>query len=205
MENNAKSHWETIYKTKSAEEVSWTQTIPEPSFSLIKSLAENKSCKIIDIGGGDSRLADFLLDDGYTDITVVDISGFAIEKAKQRLASRADLVKWIQSDIRDFIVDQPYDVWHDRAAFHFLTEQKDVDSYAKKVSVGGVKNLIIGTFSKSGPQKCSGLDIMQYDCKGLQDVFSDVYVQSDCFMTDHETPFQTKQNFVFGVFKRRDS
>jgi trans-aconitate methyltransferase len=157
MENEITNHWERIYETKSADEVSWTQSVPEPSFSLIKSLANQKQARIVDIGGGDSLLVDFLLADGYTDVTVVDISQHAIERAKKRLGNRSALVKWIQADIRDFVIDKHYDVWHDRAAFHFLTDESDAVNYTKKIKSGDVSNVVIGTFSKTGPSKCSGL------------------------------------------------
>jgi len=129
MDQDRKNHWETVYKTKNPDEVSWTQAKPQISLDFIDSLELNKTAKIIDVGGGDSKLVDFLLDKGFENITVLDISGKAIDRAKKRLGDRAQNVKWIESDITEFEPKETYDVWHDRAAFHFLTEPKQIKTY----------------------------------------------------------------------------
>ena len=134
MSSNTKQHWETVYETKTPEQVSWTQEIPETSLNFINSFQLSKEAKIIDIGGGDSFLVDHLLELGYSNVSVLDISSKAIERAKQRLGEKASKVTWIVSDICEFQTHEKYDFWHDRAAFHFLTKDFDIknvkdDSY----------------------------------------------------------------------------
>jgi SAM-dependent methyltransferase len=200
MEKNLKAHWETVYETKSPEEVSWTQEIPQISLDFVSSFPVGKSASIIDVGGGDSLLVDHLLDLGYTNISVLDISAHAIERAKHRLGERASLVHWIVSDINEFQPEITYDLWHDRAAFHFLTAPSDIHHYASLVA-NHAKNLVIGTFSKDGPLKCSGLEITQYDEKELDELFGSHGFE--CIETkreDHQTPFGSTQNFVFASF-----
>ena len=202
MEKSRKEHWETVYATKTPQEVSWTQEKPSISLDFISSFQLDKSASIIDIGGGDSSLVDFLLDLGYTNISVLDISAHAIERAKVRLGERASLVQWIVSDINDFQPEFTYDVWHDRAAFHFLTQPSDIHHYASLVA-NHAKNMIVGTFSTGGPLKCSGLEITQYDEISLVELFQ---AQGfECIETkreDHQTPFGTSQNFVFASFRK---
>ncbi len=197
MENNLKEHWETVYATKTPQEVSWTQERPAISLDFISSFQLEKSASIIDIGGGDSLLVDFLIDLGYTNLSVLDISAHAIERAKVRLGEKASLVTWIVSDINDFEPLQNYDLWHDRAAFHFLTSQKDIERYMELVSKH-VKQLVIGTFSTNGPFKCSGLEITQYDENELGQLFGPHgFEVQTTKREDHMTPFGTTQNFVF--------
>jgi SAM-dependent methyltransferase len=197
MENNLKEHWENVYATKTPQEVSWTQERPTISLDFIASFQLKKSASIIDIGGGDSLLVDFLLDLGYTNLSVLDISTHAIERAKVRLGEKASLVTWIVSDINDFEPLQNYDLWHDRAAFHFLTSQKDIERYVELVSKH-VKQLVIGTFSTNGPFKCSGLEITQYDENELGQLFGPHgFEVQTTKREDHMTPFGTTQNFVF--------
>jgi hypothetical protein len=197
MENNLKEHWEKVYATKTPQEVSWTQERPAISLDFIASFQLEKSASIIDIGGGDSLLVDFLLDLGYTNLSVLDISAHAIERAKVRLGEKASLVTWIVSDINDFEPLQNYDLWHDRAAFHFLTSKKDIGRYVELVSKH-VKQLVIGTFSTNGPFKCSGLEITQYDENELGQLFGlGGFEVQTTKREDHMTPFGTTQNFVF--------
>jgi SAM-dependent methyltransferase len=202
MENAIKNHWDTVYKTKNADQVSWTQDIPETSLSFIRSFGLPKSAKIIDIGGGDSKLVDFLIEEGYENLTVLDISEAALEKAKIRLGDKAAKVNWVVSDITDFTPEQIYDVWHDRAAFHFLTEENQVQQYLNiaKKAVNGF--MTIGTFSENGPEKCSGLHIKQYSENSLQTALNDGFEKIKCITEDHITPFETAQNFVFCSFKK---
>lgn len=207
MENfDRKKHWENIYQTKELTEVSWFQPTPETSLNLIEKLSLKKNAKIIDVGGGDSFLVDNLLDLGYQDITVLDISDSAIERAKKRLGERAKLVKWIVSDITHFIPSEKYDCWHDRAAFHFLTDEDEISKYSKTVSECINKDgyLIIGTFSDKGPEKCSGIPIKQYTENSLEREFSNSFQKIECKTINHQTPFDTFQNFIFCRFKKRD-
>jgi SAM-dependent methyltransferase len=200
MENNLKEHWEKVYATKTPQEVSWTQERPAISLDFISSFQLEKSASIIDIGGGDSLLVDFLLDLGYTNLSVLDISAHAIERAKVRLGEKASLVTWIVSDINDFEPLQNYDLWHDRAAFHFLKSQKDIERYVELVSKHA-KQLVIGTFSTNGPFKCSGLEITQYDENELGQLFGlHGFEVQTTKREDHMTPFGTTQNFVFASF-----
>ena len=204
MTSNKKQHWETVYQTKTPEQVSWTQEIPDTSLRLISSLDVSKQAKIIDIGGGDSRLVDFLLDTGYTNITVLDISGEALERAKNRLGKRATLVTWIESDVLDFKSKITYDVWHDRAAFHFLTKENDIKTYITLTEKYVSKNLIIGTFSNNGPIKCSGLEITQYSKNKMHKTFNNKFTPIESLTKDHKTPFNTLQNFTFCSFMKHD-
>ena len=202
MENTMKKHWETVYETKTQDQVSWTQEKPKTALDLIHSFVLSKSAKIIDIGGGDSNLVDFLLDEGFENITVLDISEKAIEKAKLRLGANANKVNWLVSDITQFVPTTHYDVWHDRAAFHFLTSQEQINSYLAIVKKFVSNYIIIGTFSENGPKKCSGLEIKQYSEETMTKLFQNEFEVVRCFNEDHRTPFDTTQNFIFCSFKR---
>jgi len=202
MSNDSKQHWENVYRTKQANEVSWTQVVPETSLSFIRSFNLPKDTAIIDIGGGDSRLVDFLLEEGYSDISVLDISAAALDKAKARLGNRAAKVKWIVADITEFKPETRYAVWHDRAVFHFLTTDEQIDSYLNTAKNAVTRYLVIGTFSEDGPQICSGLDIKKYSEASLEQQFIDGFKKIACIVEDHVTPFNTVQNFVFCSFRR---
>jgi SAM-dependent methyltransferase len=207
MENfDRKKHWETIYTTKELENCSWYQPIPVTSLAFIEESGVTKISKIIDVGGGDSFLVDKLLEKGFSDITVLDISEAALEKAKQRLGDKAKQVKWIVSDAAGFSPTEKYDLWHDRAAFHFLTDPVEIDRYIKTVNDALVDNgtLIIGTFSENGPKKCSGIEIKQYSTENLSGVFEGHFKRMKCFNVDHPTPFNTTQNFTFCSFRKED-
>ena len=196
-------HWETVYQSKTPDEVSWTQKYPTTSIDFIHSLDLPKTARIIDIGGGDSNLADCLLEEGYENITVLDISAKALEKAKNRLGSNADMINWVVSDITEYKPETTFDIWHDRAAFHFLTSKEQISKYVDIATKAISGYLIIGTFSTNGPKKCSGLDISQYDEASLNNVFQPNFEKLKCFTEDHITPFDTKQNFIFCSFKKR--
>lgn len=203
MNNDTKQHWETIYETKNAEQVSWTQDVPQTSLDLIRSFGLMKSAKIIDIGGGDSKLVDFLLREGFENITVLDVSAKALDKAKQRLGKRADKVTWIVSDITCFKPEISYDVWHDRAMFHFLTTKEQIAAYLNTARKAVTGYLIIGTFSNNGPKKCSGLNVQQYSDEALTNELRNGFDKINCITEDHVTPFKTIQNFLFCSFKRQ--
>lgn len=198
-----KEHWDTVYKTKSPSEVSWTQSVPETSLRLIRACRLPKSASIIDIGGGDSRLVDHLLDEGYADITVLDISPAAIERAKERLDDRAERVTWIVADINSFTPERRYDLWHDRAAFHFLTERDQIERYIGIVRSAVAKNVIVATFSEHGPPKCSGLATSHYTSESLAAMFADTFSCTESHYEDHATPFGTTQNFVWCALRRK--
>jgi trans-aconitate methyltransferase len=202
MKLDRKKHWETVYETKNPDQVSWTQETPKTSLEFIDSFGLKKTAKIIDIGGGDSKLVDYLLDEGFENITVLDISAKSLEKAKNRLGEKANKVNWIVSDITAFEPSMTYDVWHDRATFHFLTTTEQIKKYMKTARKSVCGFLAIGTFSKNGPEKCSGLEIMQYNEEELTAELKDGFDKIKCVTKDHLTPFDTKQNFLFCSFKR---
>ena len=202
MEIERKKHWQTVYETKNPNQVSWTQEIPKTSLDFINSFGLIKTAKIIDIGGGDSKLVDYLLDEGFENMTVLDISAKALDKAKKRLGDKADKINWVVSDIIEFEPETTFDVWHDRATFHFLTTADLVSKYLNtaRKSVNGY--LTIGTFSENGPKQCSGLDIKQYSEESLTTEFKNGFEKIRCVKEDHTTPFDTTQNFLFCSFKR---
>lgn len=201
MESSRQSHWEKVYTEKGPQEVSWTEEKPELSLELIRSSGLGKDARIIDIGGGDSRLVDWLLEEDYTNITVLDISAAALEKAKARLGDKAILVKWIVSDINAF-EGGDYDIWHDRAAFHFLTLPEQIEKYVETAGRSVTGTLIIGTFSENGPEKCSGLPVTRYTAEKMTATFSTLFRNNGCQTYLHKTPFGTTQDFRFCTFTK---
>lgn len=197
-------HWDEVYKKKDENEVSWFQEVPKVSLKMIDELNLQITAPIIDIGGGDSRLVDHLLNKGFSDISILDISEVALEKTKERLGEKAVNIHFIASDITQFRPTDKYQLWHDRATFHFLTELDQVERYLRiahdALEVGGY--LIISTFSKSGPEKCSGLNISQYSQEDLKKLFGRFFSNTKCLEDTHETPWGTKQDFVYCAFKK---
>jgi 2-polyprenyl-3-methyl-5-hydroxy-6-metoxy-1,4-benzoquinol methylase len=204
MENN-KEHWENVFSTKKQNEVSWFQSKPETSLRFFTENRISKEARIIDIGGGDSYLIDYLLELGYTNLFLLDISQHAIERSKERLGEKANQVTFIVSNVLDFEPEEKFDVWHDRASFHFLTQPEDIKKYKSKVAeyTNQDAHVFMGTFSESGPKKCSGLDITQYSAEKLQAAFSEDFSLINSFTENHKTPFETEQNFVFCSFKKK--
>lgn len=205
MGNTKKEHWENVFTTKKETEVSWYQNEPKTSIQLIQACKVAKDAKIIDIGGGDSYLIDSLLELEYTNLYLLDISQAAIDRAKLRLGDRAKEVTFIVSDSLHFQSDEKFDIWHDRASFHFFTDAKDIEQYRLNVIANTSQNahLIIGTFSEEGPLKCSGLPITQYSVEKMEAVFESDFELENCFTEDHVTPFDTVQNFIFCHYKKR--
>ena len=199
MSLDKKVHWENVFATKKETEVSWYQQKPETSIQFFVENNIPKDAKIIDIGGGDSYLIDSLLELGYTNLFLLDISSAALERAKKRLGDKAKNVTFIDSDSLHFQSDEKFDVWHDRASFHFFTEASDIQQYKANVIANTNQNahLILGTFSEDGPLKCSGLPITQYSVEKMEAVFGEDFELENCFTEDHETPFGTVQNFIF--------
>jgi len=202
MYKKAKDHWDMVYQTKNPDQVSWTQKIPQPSLDFIHSFNLPKTAKIIDIGSGDSMLVDYLLEEGFENITVLDISVKAIDKVKKRLGEKAQKVNWVVSDITEFQFDTMFDVWHDRATFHFLVTGEQIARYLDRARKFVSDYLIIGTFSEKGPEKCSGLPIRKYDEDEMSLSFSNGFKKITCLTIDHETPFKTKQKFIYCSFRR---
>ncbi len=201
-----KEHWNAVYDTKKVTEVSWYEPMPENSLDLISGCTLEKDSAVIDVGGGDSFLAEFLLARGFSNITVVDISEKALDRAKERLGEQAEKVKWVVTDITQFEPREKYDLWHDRAAFHFLTEDEQVKAYMnvlmQAVKPGGF--VIIGTFSDRGPKTCSGLPIKQYSIADLQQLFEQEFENLNSKTADHTTPSGAVQNFTFCSFRRKE-
>ena len=203
MDQN-KQHWENVFSTKSPNEVSWTQDYPTTSMNYLENLNLSKIANIIDIGGGDSNLIDALLEKGYQNIWVLDISEAALERAKNRLGDKANKVHWIVSDITAFNTAIKFDFWHDRAVFHFLTDAISIEKYVTLVgkSIAENGNFLLGTFSENGPLKCSGLEIKQYSENTMKNTFKEKFNTVKCFTENHLTPFKTIQNFQFCGFKK---
>ncbi len=203
--NDRKQHWENVYATKKLEEVSWFEPTPKISLEFLNKFNVPKDAKIIDVGGGDSLLVDNLIELGYTDVSVLDISETAINRAKQRLGEKAGMVTWIIADASQFKPVEMYDFWHDRAAFHFLTDENDVKNYidniSKYIKPNGV--FVIGTFSDKGPKKCSGIEIKQYTEQALLNILYKYFDKVECKEVEHITPFNTTQSFIFCSYKHR--
>lgn len=200
-----KKHWENIYQHKQPNELSWTQDYPKTSIAFIRSFKLPKYAPIIDIGGGDSHLVDYLLEDGFENITVLDISESALQPAKTRLGVKANQVKWIVSDVKNFKPDTKYSVWHNRAAFHFFSQENEINAYysvLKQATQSG-SFAVIGTFSINGPLKYSELNIKQYTEITLNDVLATDFTKLRCITEDHLTPFNTQQNFLYCAFKHK--
>jgi SAM-dependent methyltransferase len=199
-----KAHWENIYTTKGEAEVSWFQESPVPSLELLELVGARPSSAIIDIGGGASRLVDCLLARGFENITVLDLSATALASARARLADRGGKVKWIAADATQWRPPENYDVWHDRAAFHFLTREEEQNAYIQRLRQalrrGG--HVIIGTFAPDGPEKCSGLPVARHNAESLSAILGAGFVLVDSRRHEHATPWQAVQKFQFSTFRR---
>ena len=199
------AHWENVYATKGENQVSWFQQTPAPSLDLIALVGADKNSAIIDIGGGASRLVDCLVANGYEDVTVLDLSAAALAAARARMGDRADRVTWIAADITAWEPSQTYDVWHDRAAFHFLTDPTDQAAYVVRLSralrPGG--HAIIGTFASDGPERCSGLVVSRYDADRLTATLGHGFKLIDSRRHEHVTPWGATQKFQFSAFRRQ--
>lgn len=198
-----KEHWEKVYKTKEDHEVSWFQEKPFESLSLVTKYQQNHEQAIIDVGGGNSNLI-FELDLlRYSDLSVLDISAYALNRSKSK-AYLAD-VQFIESDVLEFLSLKKFDLWHDRAVFHFLVSDEDkakyIDVLKSNLKPKGV--FVLATFSKSGPEKCSGLEISQYNINELLTFFGNDFTLVESFQKDHETPFCTLQNFLYSVWRKK--
>lgn len=199
------AHWEAIYSTKGENEVSWFQENPAPSLDLIVQAGASPASTVIDIGGGASRLVDALLERGFRAITVLDLSEAALATAKERIGGRAEQVCWIAADATTWEPPKTYDIWHDRAAFHFLTEEQDRAAYvsclARALAPGG--QAIIATFALDGPERCSGLPVVRYDPPSLSRTLGNTFELIDSRQHQHTTPWGSNQSFQFSVFRRR--
>ena len=205
MMATTKDHWEEVFSTKAEDEVSWFQEYPKTSVEFFELFNLPLDANIIDIGGGDSHLVDVFIAKGYKNIYVLDISANALERAKQRLGDKVNSVHWIVSDVVDFVPPVKFDFWHDRAAFHFLTTEAEIEKYLSivKQHISSAGKMVIGTFSTEGPEKCSGLPVKQYDEKALSSLLQKWFTKIKCITTEHITPFKTIQQFLFCSFQKQ--
>ena len=201
---NQKAHWENVYTTKGEKEVSWFQESPAPSLELITLAGLSAGASIIDIGGGASRLVDALVERKIGRITVLDLSAAALDAAKQRLGDNGFGVQWVVADVTNWEPFQTYDLWHDRAAFHFLTDPAEQIAYIDRLkkTVRSAGYVIIGTFGLDGPEKCSGLSIVRYDAAALSEILGADFKLIDARRHDHVTPWGAVQRFQFSTFRR---
>jgi SAM-dependent methyltransferase len=198
------AHWQSTYQAKTEQQVSWHQELPEPSLAMISAVA-TPAAAIVDIGGGASHLVDHLKQRGFTDLTVLDLSSAALAKAQQRLGVEAAAVSWIAADITTWTPPRRYDIWHDRAAFHFMVSDADraayLDRLRQALAPGG--HAVIATFALDGPEKCSGLPVMRYDPAGLARILGDEFTLVASEHRRHQTPWGSVQAFQFSVFRRQ--
>ena len=205
FKQNRKDHWERIYQKHSPTEVGWYQSYPERSLKLIYNTGADTDSSIIDVGGGTSTLAKHLLDKGYEKLAVLDISGNSIERAKSQLDEKSREINWIEADVTKYSFTEQYDIWHDRAVFHFLTKAEDRKGYITSLNQALKLNghLIIATFSLDAPPKCSGLSVVRYSSETLQSELGDNFILEEAVVEDHVTPSWIKQNFIFCRFIKR--
>jgi trans-aconitate methyltransferase len=198
------AHWQAVYTTKAEDEVSWFEQHPATSLRLIKDAQPSADSVIIDIGGGASRLVDALAGEGFRSLAVLDVSAAALEAAKTRLGPTSADIEWINADVTRWQPARIYDIWHDRAAFHFLTEKADRDAYVERltsaIAPGG--QVIIGTFALDGPERCSGLSVQRHDAASLAEVLGAAFELADNLAEVHRTPWGAMQHFQFSRFKR---
>lgn len=196
-------HWEDVHSRKQEDEVSWFQARPETSLALISEDVDT-SASVIDIGAGASRLVDTLLAHGFRDVTVLDIASAAFERVKERLGARAGDVSWLVADITRWQPARHYDVWHDRAVFHFLVDAADRNAYRRAVLLGTHpgSRVVIATFAEDGPEKCSGLPVRRYSADELATELGPEFVLEKTFRETHSTPAGNTQNFRFCTFRR---
>ena len=205
FKRNRKDHWESIYQKHSPTEVGWYQAYPEKSLKLIHNTGAGTDSSIIDVGGGTSALSKHLLDQGYKKLAVLDISGNSIERTKSQLGEKSSEINWIEADVTKYSFMEQYDIWHDRAVFHFLTKAEDRKGYINSLNQALKLNghLIIATFGLDAPPKCSGLSVVRYSPETLQSELRDNFILVEALVEDHVTPSGVKQNFIFCRFIKR--
>ncbi|MBR0725972.1 class I SAM-dependent methyltransferase [Bradyrhizobium manausense] len=199
------THWQNVYATKGEAEVSWFQDSPTISLEMIRTVSPNRDAAIIDVGGGASRLVDALLQDGYRDLAVLDLSANALDAAKKRVGAAASRVDWIVADATTWRPAKTYDVWHDRAAFHFLTDPRNRAAYVERLrtAIAPGAHIIIATFAPDGPEKCSGLPVQRHDSASLAAELGPGFELVETRSETHQTPWHSMQAFQFSRFRRR--
>ena len=202
---DVRAHWDAVWGSRAPEEASWYQADPSASLQLVRDAGLDESAWILDVGGGASTFTDHLLSAGRRSISVLDISAEAIHRAQLRLGEQADLVEWFVADVRTFVPPHRWDLWHDRAAFHFLTEPEDRRAYLETLRRSLVPGgqMILATFSLDGPKKCSGLDVVRYSHATLSRELGDEYELVQTAEETHTTPSGGSQAFLFCRFSRR--
>lgn len=204
MTDDRRAHWDGVYSSKGEADVSWFQDTPQPSLDLMKLVDVKPTDAVIDIGGGASRLVDHLIAAGYADISVLDLSAAALKQAQARLGQASSAVEWIVADASTWVPPRQYDIWHDRAAFHFLTQPDQqllyMDRVRSALKPGG--HVIIGTFAPDGPEKCSGLPVARHDAKSLSECLGSGFELLDTRGYEHVTPWTSTQKFQFSTFVR---
>ena len=200
---NRQEHWNKVYQTKASDDVSWYQRRPDVSLALIAASGVSKDAGVIDVGGGASPLVDFLLDDGYSRLAVLDLSGAALSHSRSRLGARAAGVEWFEADVTSFEPPRRFGLWHDRAVFHFLTAADDRRGYVatlrRTLQPGG--SVVISTFAPDGPLKCSGLDVMRYDEQTILAELGAEFQLQEVRRETHITPWQSEQRFIYFRFQ----
>lgn len=200
-----KAHWENIYENKGDKEVSWYQDVPETSLNFIAEFISDKTDNIIDVGAGNSNLIISLLNQGFSSLTALDVSGNALKRTKNKIGPKASHINWVESNILTYKPQHKFALWHDRAVFHFLTKQKDIKEYINLLTENLEKSgyFILSTFSENGPLKCSGLAISRYNKEDLIELFGENFKLLACHTENHTTPFETEQNFIYAVFQKK--
>lgn len=199
-----KAHWDGVYRAKAPDQLTWFQPRPETSLRLIEEANLGPEARIIDVGGGTSTLTENLLEAGYRELTVLDVSAAALEVSGQRLAGRAAEIEWIEADVTRFEPSRQWDLWHDRAVFHFLIDPEDVRAYRVSMLRALAKNgqAVIATFGPQGPTRCSGLDVQRYGAESLSEAVGPEMELVESRLDDHVTPTGASQQFLFCRFRR---
>jgi trans-aconitate methyltransferase len=196
---NRQEHWNRVYQTKGVQDLSWFQRRPELSLALVDASGVSKDASLIDVGGGASTLVDTLLEEGFTRLAVLDLSGQALAHSRLRLGTRAEAVEWFEADVTSFEPPHRFDLWHDRAVFHFLTAAEDRRAYVatlrQTLKSGGA--VVMATFAMDGPPKCSGLDVMRYDEQSMFEELGGEFQLQEVRRETHITPWQSEQRFVY--------
>lgn len=202
--SDQKAHWDEVYRGTSSDRLSWFQSHPSLSLELITAAAPSRDARIIDVGGGDSLLVDHLLEHGYKEVTVLDISGSAIERARSRLGDKADAIHWIVADVLAAESLGTYDIWHDRALFHFLTEPEQRQRYIEAVGSTVVPQgaVVIAAFAPDGPPTCSGLEVRRYDEQTLAAELGDSFTLIGSRREPHHAPWDAEQRFTYASFRK---
>lgn len=200
-----REHWQAVYDAKHPEEVSWYQAVPKPSLDVLDRLGADHTTSLIDVGGGASPLAGELAGRGWRDVTVLDIAGSALEASRGRHGERGRAIQWIEADVRDWRPERTFDIWHDRAVFHFLTKDEDRASYRRTLlaATGAGSHVILATFAPDGPGRCSGLPVRRYGADAMASELGPAFAPIEAWREEHVTPWDTLQQFQWGLFTRK--